>query len=133
MTQELSYLFGGGVIMFAIIIIQVAYLPLSKGLAWGLSARDEAVDGNVLDGRIARTLNNHIESMVLFATAVLVAHAAGISTEMTALGAMLYFWARLIYVPIYLLGLPYLRTISFLTGAIGTVLIYWEIAAAINA
>ena len=133
MTQELSYLFGGGVIMFAIIIIQVAYLPLSKGLAWGLSAGDEAVDGNVLDGRIARTLNNHIESMVLFATAVLVAHAAGISTEMTALGAMLYFWARLIYVPIYLLGLPYLRTISFLTGAIGTVLIYWEIAAAINA
>jgi uncharacterized MAPEG superfamily protein len=28
----------------------------------------------------------------------------------TALGAEVYFWARLAYLPIYLIGIPYLRT-----------------------
>jgi len=32
------------------------------------------------------------------------------NTPHTALGAQLYFWARVAYLPIYLAGIPYLRT-----------------------
>jgi uncharacterized MAPEG superfamily protein len=36
---------------------------------------------------------------------------AGLNTAHTALGAELYFWARLAYLPIYIVGIPYLRTL----------------------
>ena len=38
------------------------------------------------------------------------------NTPHTALGAALYFWARLAYLPIYIVGIPYLRTLVWLVG-----------------
>lgn len=35
------------------------------------------------------------------------AHQAGAHT---AIGAQVYFWARVAYLPIYVVGIPYLRT-----------------------
>jgi len=51
-----------------------------------------------------------LENLVLFAALVLVAQIAGKTDAMTALGAHLFFWARLIYVPVYLIGIPWART-----------------------
>ena len=31
----------------------------------------------------------------------------------TALGAQIYFWARVAYFPIYVVGIPYLRTLVY--------------------
>ncbi len=42
---------------------------------------------------------------------------------MTVLGAQLYFWSRLIYVPIYALGIPYLRTLVWTVSMVGIVLL----------
>jgi len=47
-----------------------------------------------------------IENMVLFTALVLVTAVAGKANAMTAMGALIFFWARLIYAVIYLLGLP---------------------------
>jgi uncharacterized MAPEG superfamily protein len=35
---------------------------------------------------------------------------SGRANAHTALGTQLYFWARLLYLPVYLIGIPYLRT-----------------------
>jgi uncharacterized MAPEG superfamily protein len=42
---------------------------------------------------------------------------------MTALGAQLYFWARLLYVPVYAAGIAYLRTLIWLTSLAGIVIL----------
>jgi uncharacterized MAPEG superfamily protein len=39
-----------------------------------------------------------------------VAQFAGKANLVTALGAQLFFWGRLAYAPVYIIGIPWLRT-----------------------
>ena len=59
---------------------------------------------------------NAVENLVVFATLVLVAHAAGISNETTVLACTVYFWARLVHAIVYTLAIPWVRTLAFFVG-----------------
>lgn len=68
--------------------------------------------GPTLDGWVGRANRAHrnmLESLVLFTILVLIGHAVDISTANTVLGAQLFFWARVVYVPVYIIGLPWVR------------------------
>ena len=64
-----------------------------------------------------------MQTFPLFAAAVLVAHVTDRHSWLTVMGAHLFFWARLIYVPLYAAGIPVVRTIAFLVATAGIVLI----------
>ncbi len=66
--------------------------------------------------RLKKAHYNAVENLVLFATLVLVAHAAGISNETTVLVCKVYFWARVVHVLSYTFGVPWVRTLSFAAG-----------------
>jgi uncharacterized MAPEG superfamily protein len=66
--------------------------------------------------RAMRAHQNAIENLVIFATVVLVAHAANVSTPVTEAAAIVYFGARLAHFVIYTLGIPLLRTVAFAAG-----------------
>lgn len=70
---------------------------------------------------------NSVENLVLFAALVLVAHVAGISNETTVLVCKLYFWARVVHFLVYTLGIPWLRTLSFLAGWVACVALLVEL------
>ncbi|MBI1199205.1 MAG: hypothetical protein GC203_15200 [Phenylobacterium sp.] len=74
-------------------------------------------------GRAHRAHRNMLESLVLFAALVLVAHAAGRENAMTALGAQLFIWGRAAYAVIYVVGLPWVRTAAWAVALAGVVLI----------
>jgi uncharacterized MAPEG superfamily protein len=59
---------------------------------------------------------NAVENLVVFAALVLVANAAGVSTETTVLACSIYFWARAVHVIAFTLGIPWLRTLAFVAG-----------------
>jgi uncharacterized MAPEG superfamily protein len=59
---------------------------------------------------------NAIENLVVFATLVLIANAAGISSASTVMACEVYFWARLLHVASYTFAIPWVRTISFAVG-----------------
>lgn len=80
-----------------------------------------------LAGRADRAWRNMLENLVMFSSLVLTAQVAGISTGNTVLGAQLFFWARLAYFPVYLAGIPYLRTAIWTVGSIGMALIALEL------
>ena len=60
--------------------------------------------------------SNAIENLVVFATLVLIADAAGISNDTTVLACELYFWARLVHVVVYTFAVPWARTLAFAVG-----------------
>jgi uncharacterized MAPEG superfamily protein len=60
--------------------------------------------------RARRAQRNTLESLPIFAVLVLVAQVAGKTSAATAFGAELFFWARLAYAPVYVIGVPGLRT-----------------------
>jgi uncharacterized MAPEG superfamily protein len=78
-------------------------------------------------GRAERAHRNMLESLVLFAILVLVAQIAGKLNGTTALGAQLFFWARLVYAAVYVIGLPWIRTGVWAVSVIGLVLIFVQL------
>jgi uncharacterized MAPEG superfamily protein len=34
-----------------------------------------------------------------------------------------YFWARLVYLPVYIVGIPYLRTLVWAVGFVGLLMV----------
>ena len=74
-------------------------------------------------GRASRAHRNMLENIVLFAALVLVAQVAGKTNATTALGAQIFFWARLAYAGIYIAGVPWLRTGAWVVSIIGLVMI----------
>lgn len=73
---------------------------------------------------------NAIENLIIFAPAVLVASAAGVSTTATQTAAAVYFFARLIHFLVYTLGLPVLRTLAFAAGWAAQIVILVSVLAA---
>lgn len=70
---------------------------------------------------------NSVENLVLFATLVLVAHAANVSNATTVLVCQVYFWARVVHLVAYTLGIPWVRTLSFAVGWISCVALIVEL------
>jgi uncharacterized MAPEG superfamily protein len=66
--------------------------------------------------RAMRAHENAVENLVVFAPLVLVLHALGISSGLTAGAAALYFFARLAHFFIYVAGIPIARTLAFAVG-----------------
>jgi len=94
------------------------------GLKWNAGPRDEAPPPlKPVAARLKRAQDNLFETLPLFLAAVLIAHAAGRETSQGALGAELYFWARVIYVPLYAFGVPGLRSLAWLVSLVGLVMV----------
>ncbi|MCC7045803.1 MAG: MAPEG family protein [Alphaproteobacteria bacterium] len=72
--------------------------------------------------RMIKAHENAIENLAVFATLVLVAKLAGVSTSATVFAAQLYFWARLAHVAVYTAGIPVLRTLAFAGGFVAQVI-----------
>jgi uncharacterized MAPEG superfamily protein len=80
------------------------------GTILALGNRDNVPLTSALAGRAGRTAQNTLENFVLFAALALIAQAAGMAGPKVLAGAQLFFWARLLYIPVYYAGIPYLRT-----------------------
>jgi uncharacterized MAPEG superfamily protein len=78
-------------------------------------------------GRAERAHLNMALNLGLFAALVLAAAAMGKSNDMTVLGAQIFFWCRVAYAVIYLAGLPWLRTLSWVGSIIGLLLIFLQL------
>jgi uncharacterized MAPEG superfamily protein len=77
-------------------------------------------------GRADRAAKNQLEAMAMFLAVVLAAHIAGKGAQ-AAYGATIFFWARLVYWPVYLAGIVYLRTLIWFVSLYGLFLIIKEI------
>ena len=73
---------------------------------------------------------NLLESLPVFAILVLVANAIGLSNDMTALGATLFFYGRISHLLTYVLGLVPWRTVVFGVALTGEIMILVEILGA---
>ena len=96
------------------------------GMKVGLSNRDHLPEPTPLGGRAVRAAANTIENFVLFAALALTAQAAGMGDEAT-LGAQVFFWARLVYLPVYWAGITYVRSAIWGVGIAGLAMMLFAI------
>lgn len=128
MTTDLWMLVWSSLLCVSIPFIHVsAVLQTPAGRAWGFGNRDKPMELPPWAARAKRAHANMVENLAPFAALVLVAHVAGKANETTALGATIFFWARVAHVAVYTAGIPYLRTAVFALASVGEVMILLQL------
>jgi uncharacterized MAPEG superfamily protein len=125
MITETQSLLGVTALFAALILLQGALTGRYHGARYGLGPRDEPIEKTVLERRIQRTISNHLEGMALFIPLVMALEAKAISTSLTQAGAMTFLAARVAFSVLYLLGVPLLRTVAWIVGVSGLVMMAW--------
>lgn len=124
MGTELQMLLWATLLGLAQLAIYATANTLQRGFSWGVGARDgEPPPVSPMAQRLERAFRNFIETYGFFAVAVLLLHATGKANAQSAMGAQLYFWARVAYVPAYAIGAPYLRTLVWAAALAGIVMV----------
>jgi uncharacterized MAPEG superfamily protein len=120
MTVELKMLGWSVVLGLVYVMVAAALGTQQRGLKWNASARDgEPKPLTGVAARAARASWNFLETFPFFAALVLGVVLAQKNTHYTELGTELYFWSRVVYLPVYMLGIPYLRTLVWALSLIG--------------
>jgi uncharacterized MAPEG superfamily protein len=134
MTKTLMIVAELAVINWALIVTA----SLIKSRAWkpsGLLAamgnRDGVEDCHGFPARTERAARNMLENMVLFGALALVASVGGVTDPQVELGARIFYWARLVYIPIYMVGIPVARTAVWAIGVVGMGMIFAAIVQAL--
>jgi uncharacterized MAPEG superfamily protein len=106
------------------LIIATTMATLNQGMAYNMSPRDAAPPSVTrVTARLQRAFGNFRETFVYFAVSVLVVTAMAKNSPGSALGAQLYFWSRVVYVPVYAAGIPVLRTLIWAASIAGLVMV----------
>ena len=127
LSPELTLLLWAVALTFIQLIISILGAAQQHGLTTLAGNRENIGSTSGWAGRAQRAHRNMLENLVLFAILVIVAHVAGISNELSVLGAQLFFWGRLAYFLIYLIGIAWLRTAAFLISILGLILIFLQL------
>jgi uncharacterized MAPEG superfamily protein len=124
MTTELWLLVGSIVLGFVHIFAQAHSMNLQRGLRWNAGPRDEPMPPLAgVAGRLSRALRNFLETFPFFAASVLIAQAANVHNGLTLWGAWLYLAGRVVYLPLYAFGVPYIRSLAWNVATVGIFLI----------
>ena len=124
MNSELAALAWGSILGIVHIFIAVRFKTRQYGSKWNMGARDEALPPpQPIVGRLARAQANFFETFPIAAAAILIVYATGMHDRLTAIGALVWLGARVIYLPVYALGIPKLRTLIFLVSIVGIAMI----------
>jgi len=115
--MTLSTLVLAAAVLAWLMIMLVPMLRARGDLQVMVGNRDNLPAGSPLVGRADRAAKNMLENLVLFVA--LAVAVGGHNPARAQLGAEVFVAARLAYWPIYLAGIPFLRTGAWLAGTIG--------------
>jgi len=124
MTSELSILALYGLLIVIVLLLEVLLAIPELGLPYLVSPRDESREATGTGGRTRRAALNCVYGMALFAPAVLILAVQNAFTATTLLAAQAFLIARVIYVVVYLTGIPWIRTLSWTVSLLATAWLY---------
>jgi uncharacterized MAPEG superfamily protein len=124
MSVELTILILSVLLGVFQIFIAITAATLQRGLDWNAGDRSEPVAPLAgVAGRLDRALQNFKETFPLFAASVLAVVISGHDSEISRYGATAYLTARVIYIPLYALGIPYLRSLVWVLSIVGILMV----------
>lgn len=121
--MEIKYLVWVIILQALMWLPYIVNLILRNGLlqAMGYEASFDKMDAWAK--RMKKAHYNGVENLVLFAPLVLLLNHKGISTEVTTNLCLTYFVARIVHFVSFTFAIPYVRTLSFATGWVATLML----------
>ncbi|WP_407354348.1 MAPEG family protein [Luteimonas sp. R10] len=128
MPTEIQVLGWAIVLGIVQLLLAAGAMTRQRGVKWNASARDgQPAPLAGVAARLDRAMRNFLETFPFFAAAALAVVATDSTSAASALGAQLYFWARLAYVPLYAFGVPYLRSLVWTVSLWGILQLLWAL------
>jgi len=127
MSPDLKILVWTVALAFIEVVVAVLGANAQVGLGMLAGNREGLPPLVGFAGRARRAHHNMMESMPLFIALVLVAQIAGKTNSATLTGAELFFWGRLAHWLIYIIGVPWLRTLAWVVSVIGLITIFLQL------
>lgn len=123
-STQLTMLWASLVLGFVYLVAAAVTSVGQRGMNWAAGPRDgDPPPVNAMGGRLDRAWKNYLETLPLFVGAVMIETLAGHGSALAPLGAQLFFWGRVAYLPLYASGVPYLRTAAWTVAITGIVLL----------
>ena len=121
MTTELAMLIWAIVLGLVHAVVTGQLTVAQHGMAYGLSPRDEKKPLTGIPARIERAFANYMQTFPFFAATVLIVQLLNRHNTMTVIGAEMYVWARLAFIPLYAMGVIGVRTLAYVVAMAGIV------------
>lgn len=123
MTYELWTLLGA--VLLGLVHLSAASFTFKAqvGNAYTVGPRDEGLQPKGVSARLYRANANFIETFPYFAACVLVVHLTQANGALSWWGCTLYIAGRVLFLPLYAAGTPWLRTLSWNAATLGLVLV----------
>jgi uncharacterized MAPEG superfamily protein len=128
MSIEFWCLYGAMVLGLVHLTAASFTFKAQVGNAYTVGARDEDLRPAGIAARLDRAQRNFLETFAIFVAAVLMSEALGKLGGLGAWGAGLYLGGRVLFLPLYALGTPWLRTFSWNAATLGLVLVMIDVA-----
>jgi uncharacterized MAPEG superfamily protein len=128
MPVELKILALGAVLLLIHIFAAVRFKTRQYGHDWNVGARDaELPPLNPVAGRLARAQANFQETFPVAIVALLGVVVADQTSAITAIGGWIWLACRTIYLPLYAMGVPVVRTVVFGISIGGLGMVLWPL------
>ena len=123
-------------------LLYLAFVTALTGLLWVPYILDRLLVRGLMDAvgypdnpkpqspwaqRLMKAHANAVENLVVFATLVLLAHSAGVTSTAIGTATVVYFWARLVHALAYTFAIPWVRTLSFTVGFLAQAVVAWQL------
>jgi uncharacterized MAPEG superfamily protein len=127
-TTDLKYLAYTAILTASLWIPYIVCQVMTNGFLAPTNYVDPAPRPVPLWGKRAhRAYLNSVEVFAPFAALAIIAQISGKADAMTAFWAMSFFWLRVVHAIVYLLAVPYVRTLVFTLGFVSVVGIFCEL------
>jgi uncharacterized MAPEG superfamily protein len=120
LSTELTVLGWSFVLFLAHLVAQASTALHDRGAAFNAGPRDDPPRPlGRMAARAERAFANFKETWPILIALALGLAVTGRSGGQAATGAWIWLGARIVYLPLYLLGVPYLRSVAFGVSAVG--------------
>lgn len=120
--------------LFASMVLALAHMTAASfsfkaqvGNRYSVGARDEGLQPTGVAGRLDRAQRNFMETFPVFVAAVLLVHVLDREAWLSEYGAMIYIAGRLLFLPLYAAGTPWVRTFSWNFATVGLVMVMLQV------
>ena len=128
MSIELKIAALGALLLFVHIFVATRFKTAQYGRKWNVSARDETLaPPSPITGRMIRAQANFAETFPIAIVALLGVVLAYKANATTALGGWIWLGARIVYLPLYAVGIPVIRTVVWTVGMVGLAMVLWPL------
>lgn len=123
MTLELWILLGAALLGLVHMTAASFTFKAQVGNRYSVGPRDEGLQPVGMAGRMHRAQQNFLETFAIFAVCVVLVHLVDAGGALSYWGSILYLVGRILFLPLYALGIPWLRTFSWSAATLGLVLV----------